>query len=400
MRWYVFLASCLFLVTIGSSFAEQKPHCSKKKRAEIFNLKTGKKKEAFLNCSLNFEKRKRITKQLILQGDQGSKVQINCQGGAIGRPGGNRKMLVIRSSYSKKHNTWLRPNNITIKNCKIYGGVHIYGSAPNGEGPLLRTSSRSEGHSQRTKSKAPYDIHFSNIEITTKGRIPLYLAPGVTKVTLENSKILGRSESVAMYLDAESAENVIKNNLISVETSKREQIAVDGSARNVIVGNRFTRLNHGGIYLYRNCGEGGNIRHQAPNNNLIANNFFFYEKYHGSNPAVHLASRTGFLSTLGTILNVGFCHEDDGFDIGSSADDRDFAENNRVVFNQFREHSPSDFIKDSSSRPNTIKENFTVSERDRSRLACLDIEERKVYPPETKRRIKGRIKVCRNGMFQ
>ena len=42
--------------------------------------------------------------------------------------------------------------------------------------------------------------------------------------------------------------------MIDADTEKRELIAINGSAYNQIIDNRFSRLDKGRIYLYRNCG--------------------------------------------------------------------------------------------------------------------------------------------------
>jgi hypothetical protein len=104
------------------------------------------------------------------------------------------------------------------------------------------------------------------------GRIPLYLGPGTTRLTMYDSTIKGRSDSVALYLDAESGFNIIRNNTFDITSASREIIAVDGSANNQLLANAIKKAPNGGIYLYRNCGEGGTVRHQSPQNNFIAGN--------------------------------------------------------------------------------------------------------------------------------
>lgn len=154
----------------------------------------------------------------------------------------------------------------------------------------------------------------------------------------------GKSTKVAIYLDAESADNTIKNNDIHVATDDDDWgklpgvtdrgwplIAIDGSTGNKILDNRFSSLNNGGIYLYRNCGEKGTIRHTTPSRNVIVNNVFYYKKYKGTKPAVFLSSRD-----YGTKERVfGHCDADDGRPYGSSASDKDYAQHNVVMQNQF-----------------------------------------------------------------
>ena len=189
----------------------------------------------------------------------------------------------------------------------------------------------------------------------------------------------GKSNAVAIYLDAESAGNTIKDNSIDVSTKNfllegwdRPLIAIDGSSHNKIMNNTFSNLSHGGIYLYRNCGEKGVIRHQTPSHNQIINNTFYYKKYDGINPAVYLGSRDrGWFQR-----RVGFCADDDGYDFGSSLSDKDYATYNVVMQNQFFkrpikvgdryfEASLADMIKTKNSsvnKPNYIEPNKMVTE--------------------------------------
>jgi len=50
-------------------------------------------------------------------------------------------------------------------------------------------------------------------------------------------------------------------------------------------------LKQGGIYLYRNCGEGGTVRIETPSYNRILNNLFVYQRQELSDPAIYVGSR-------------------------------------------------------------------------------------------------------------
>jgi parallel beta-helix repeat protein len=69
-----------------------------------------------------------------------------------------------------------------------------------------------------------------------------------------------------------AAINIFRNNTFDITSASREIIAVDGSANNQLLTNTIKKPPNGGIYLYRNCGEGGTVRHQSPQNNFIAGN--------------------------------------------------------------------------------------------------------------------------------
>jgi parallel beta-helix repeat protein len=247
--------------------------------------------------------------------------------------------------YNKGKTTELQilADGITIKNCKINGSVRTIGLGPNGEAQGVKESSTSRNHTARTQAAAPKDTTLQNVTITGYGRIPLYLGPGTTNFTIYDSTINGRSVSVALYLDAESGFNIIRNNTFDVTGSTREVIAVDGSANNQLLSNTIKQAPGGGIYLYRNCGEGGTIRHQAPQNNLIAGNSFNLAGLSGSAYGIWLGSRNG---------GRMYCSDDAGFPFGSSKDDGDFADGNTVRDNTFTGSSRT--IRDNGSR-NKVK---------------------------------------------
>ena len=233
---------------------------------------------------------------------------IDCEGGA----------------YNKGKVTELQilADNITIKRCKINGSIRTIGLGHNGEAPGVKASSTRLGHTEKAQAAAPKNTVLYAVTITGHGRIPLYLGPGTTRLTMYDSTIKGSSDSVALYLDAESGFNIIRNNTFDIASASREIIAMDGSANNHILTNTIKQAPSGGIYLYRNCGEGGTVRHQAPQNNLIAGNTINNTGGYG----IWLGSRDG-----GRL----YCNEDKGFSFGSSKDDGDFADNNTVRDNTF-----------------------------------------------------------------
>ena len=192
---------------------------------------------------------------------------IDLQGGWLNE--GKLTEMVIRSKDMEKG--WDVPERITIRNGSIRGSIRIYGLGVNGEAAKVRESSHREGHTARAQAAAPRTILLEDLKIEADHRIPLYLSPGVTGVTVKNCTFTGWSASTTVYLDAESGGNRIEGCTFDV-WSGREVMAVDGSATNTIVGNRFLQASYGGIYLYRNCGEGGTVRHQAPQGNVIENN--------------------------------------------------------------------------------------------------------------------------------
>jgi hypothetical protein len=191
----------------------------------------------------------------------------------------------------------------------------------------MRASSMQAGHTQYAQAAAPRQVDLRNLNFVVSGAIPLYVGPGVTHTTLVRSTFSGHASATAIYLDAESGWNEIRDNRFSVTTERRELIAVDGSRNNRIVGNTFENPINGGIFVYRNCGEGGVIRHQRPQDNLIAGNVFDYRRSpKAKKPAIWLGSRGG---------KQRYCFHDPAHRFGSSADPGDFARNNLVEDNRF-----------------------------------------------------------------
>lgn len=214
----------------------------------------------------------------------------------------------------------------------------------NGESDGVTRSSYEAGHTERTQQNAPSQILIDRVEITGYQRIPIYLSPGVNHVTISNSKIIGKSNAVAIYMDAESGFNSLIDSTIKVQTGQgRELIALDGSANNTIRGNSFENITTGGIYLYRNCGEGGTVRHQAPQNNLIENNRFDLALVSAGHYGVWLGSRNG---------NRNYCEDDRGYPYGSSVSNRDFANNNKIIGNTF---TPKTFAVRDDGSENVIR---------------------------------------------
>ena len=261
---------------------------------------------------------------VVIEGAEASGRTIDLQGQWFNE--GKLSELIIRSS--RQQGGWSRPQNITIRNGKLRGSIRIMGLGRNGEAEGVRASSLQKGHTERAQSAAPTNIKIENMLIEADCRIPLYIAPGVTDVTVRNCTFTGRSVSTVVYLCAESAGNTIEGNTFATKAG-REVIAVDGSARNKILGNSFEQLPFGGIYLYRNCGEGGTVRHQTPRENVIKGNTFHSGPRWGSY-GIWLGSRGGWSP---------YCGQDSGHPFGSSADNGDFADDNTVIGNIFSDQA-------------------------------------------------------------
>ncbi|TCU21224.1 parallel beta-helix repeat protein [Rhizobium azibense] len=280
-----------------------------------------------LRCNIQLSSRDVVTRQLIFEGSSASNAVLDCGGGLIDVSSGSSRMqktgIVVRSTRIAS-GQWDAPRNVTIRNCRIRGFVRIYGLGENANGEVMKASSLKPDHTTYSQAAAPANVRFEKVRIEAPGGIPFYVGPGVTGAALISSQISGRSTAVAVYLDAESARNTISGNVFSIKTDKRELIAIDGSARNTISRNTFENSDNGGIFVYRNCGEGGVIRHQKPEFNQITQNTFRYSSGR-KQPAVWLGSRNG---------GKDYCFTDPAYPFGSSASNADFADNNNVEGNR------------------------------------------------------------------
>ncbi|MGH7021008.1 MAG: right-handed parallel beta-helix repeat-containing protein [Brevundimonas sp.] len=281
-----------------------------------------------LTCRAVLTPGQSITRPLLIEGAEASGAGLDCNGGAVGRPGlatTTRQPTIAIWSRRVSAQHWSRPTDIRIENCIVHGAVRVWGMGADGSYDDLRASSRTAEHTATVQGAAPSHVELDRVTIAGTGSIPLYVGPGVTRLSLTRSTLSGRSDATALYLDAESADNRIENNTIAVAT-RREAVAVDGSARNRITGNRFTLGGRGGVFLYRNCGERGVIRHQTPSDNQITDNVFSGTARLRPQLVV-VGSREG---------RRAYCGADRGYPWGSSADDGDGATNNVVARNTRR----------------------------------------------------------------
>lgn len=344
------------LLIIAFQNAAPANQCSEAVMANLKAPATDQAKWIRISCNVKLKKSDVITKQVILEGNSVNGIVFDCGGGKIIRQGDSIAIRSRRVTDTKGNEIWLRPENVIVRNCQIEGAIRVSGMDLNAngnsnDGALRKSSQLDAGHTLRAQAAAPRNILLEKLNIIGSGRIPLYISPGVTHLTLRNSTISGDTAGVAIYLDAESAFNVIQNNHIRSDTENRELIAIDGSAHNRIIGNYFAGLNNGGIFIYRNCGEGGTIRHQTPQHNHLINNTFFYRKYKGEKPSIWVGSREG---------DSYYCDYDKGFPFGSSINDEDFAFHNVIAQNQIYILSPAKMIR-LGDKPNIVLVNKSIT---------------------------------------
>jgi hypothetical protein len=313
--------------------APRAPDCDEAKVAEALAAATPTDAYVSLDCSLTLPVGSTLTKAIRITGREASGVVLDCQGSTLTRgvEEGGADLVVVESR--RVGDGWERPTDVTIRDCRIEGAVRIRGQGNNGQAADVTTDSWTVGHRERAQLAAPTRVLLERLTIVGESRIPLYLAPGVTEVTFRDSEVLGESVSTLVYLDAESAYNrIVGNRFAAVPTGlvPREEIAIDGSASNLVSGNTFDGVAAGAIFIYRNCGEGGAVRHQEPRRNIISGNVFVLEGRRQQNPWLWVGSRNE-----GGIHRAVYCDLDDAYDFGSGASDLDFARDTVVVDNRY-----------------------------------------------------------------
>ncbi|MFD3248669.1 right-handed parallel beta-helix repeat-containing protein [Rahnella aquatilis] len=218
-------------------------------------------------------------------------------------------------------------SDVTVRNCKVLNFTHS-GIRITSDIAANKLSPNHEKNYRRT----PTRITLENVEVTGSGRVGIYFDDYVTHSTLSHS-VVRDSYMSGIYLEHSSRNNkVVDNQIIDngherFGKGKREGLAVDSSAYNLIEGNRFESNGAGGVFLYKNCGEHFStgksvIRWQHSDYNVIRNNTFVNEPV-----GIWLASRQN--------------RDLSGFDCGDKPRDRslkffaDYADNNLVEDNQF-----------------------------------------------------------------
>lgn len=302
-----------------------------------------------------------ITRTLAFVGAASSGTTLDCHGGTLGSSDAGATILFasrrIGSSPIPGVGIWEPVTDVTVRDCEVIGRIRLRGMGVGERDDEAALSSHVPvGHVARVRAAAPQRITLDGVTVVGLGPAPISISWGVQDTTITRSYLTGWSNSVAIYLDAESTRTTIRDSTIDTDT-RRELIAIDGSEDNLIVGNWFSHLEDGGIDLYRNCGERGAVRITPSRYNEIINNVFYYETYTGSNAAVSFGARNGPSTHR-------FCDADSAFGYGSGADDRDFATDNVVMQNQIYLRSPDDVFHTpwpETNTPNHVAWNETVT---------------------------------------
>jgi hypothetical protein len=225
--------------------------------------------------------------------------------------------------------------DVVIQNGTLRGEIRFRASDYK---KVLEEYNKTKHWTREVRKVAPQGAVLRDLVIEPSGDThSLYCGPGTTGVRVVACEFKGESKGPLIYLSMEGAyHEVLRCEFRGKTGMRREIIAIDGCAESVIRGCKFLRCTQGGIYIYRNSGENGTIRHQEPRFNLIKDNrfdlrgmwlrssFLDSEVPHG----VIVGSRQGSRTRHNDL--------DAGYPWGSSKDDRDFARQNTVIGNRFK----------------------------------------------------------------
>jgi len=367
LRFLILPFALLSLISNGlfadesSSSNEFKDLCPTEKIVEVCDAATHNNFSVDINCSIDFTildckslgfENNEITKKLLFSGEKASRVIADFNGALVNASVNspnyqNKDIIEIKSLYTNSDAVSV-PRNIVIRNARVLGSIRIFGMGENGENSRVQASSLLPFHQERLRAQAPSNISLQELSIVGQGRNLVYFGPGVHHSELIDSQLSGYSTRVGVYLDAESFGNSLLRNIFDVRTEDGSwlgfydrgwpQVALDGSSENVVSYNRFENIRNGGVYLYRNCGEGGTVRYATPSRNQIVNNHFVLPDFYKTgtvSPAVFIGSRNYGLWE--NHMPGSHCNDDQkqGATSGSAVSNADFARFNRIISNTF-----------------------------------------------------------------
>jgi hypothetical protein len=226
-------------------------------------------------------------------------------------------------------------SDVIIRNGTVCGEIRLRPNRIDGQS--------TPGHTERIRKAAPTGITLRNITFDTDGSThQAYFGPGANGCRIINCQFKGRSAGPLVYLSPEGGDHLIRGCSFEAATgARREVLSIDGSAGNLITRNAFNQCLWGGIYVYRNCGEDGRVRHQKPKRNTISDNSFNLRGmrvFRISNGSGHQQSI--FYIPYGIILgsrqgDSAYCDLDSQYNIGSGVSDLDYARDNVLENNIF-----------------------------------------------------------------
>lgn len=224
-----------------------------------------------------------------------------------------------------------RLRNIRISNCRI--------DAAKSQGLVIQQPTNDVTMAalprERRYDEGVQDVIIENVSITRSATVGLYVDSYSQRIVIKGARI-SKSGGAGIYLEHSSIRTSVSDSVIEDNGAgdllgrrkrgmRREGIAIDSSAHNVIRNNRFRGNRAGGVFLYKNCWEhhsrGRTAQRWLPaSHNLIEGNRFEDEKV-----GIWVASRQ----------SLDLSKWDCGDQALAPGYYRDRADHNRIVGNHF-----------------------------------------------------------------
>ncbi len=201
-----------------------------------------------------------------------SNTRLDCRGATIGgSAGGDARGIMIRGDI----------DDVIVENCWLEGTKGIKIAPPD------RDSGETD---DELRARSPRGVVIRNVSVRDSRSAGIFVGPVVAGARIEDS-VVEHSESSGIYLEygtqhIEVRRNVIRSNghvaqgVARTEWTRREGIAVDASAFNVIEENVFEKNAFGGVFFYKNCWEDSTVsaksrpRAQHAHHNRVSGNWF------------------------------------------------------------------------------------------------------------------------------
>jgi hypothetical protein len=197
--------------------------------------------------------------------------ELDCQGSVIDPSGLKGYALTIDSDGKPMR-------DVTVRNCLIRNAPAI--AVLVGWRKPDREKSEGLTHDE-LYARTPQGVRILNTRIEGAGGAAIYIDDYVSDVLIDAVSVMD-TKAVGVYLEHSSKHITIQNSRFENNSTerKREALAIDSSAGNVVRGNYFRGNKAGGIFLYRNCFEHAATdpqqvqRWQSASDNLIEDNVF------------------------------------------------------------------------------------------------------------------------------
>lgn len=186
--------------------------------------------------------------------------------------------------------------NVTLKNCQLeyyVNGINLGFGLKKSTFSDLKNGRNITALENHLRTLSPKNIRIENVTIKKSHRVGIFIGRYITGLTIHKSDI--SKGDTGIYLESgtqkikishstftkngETSYNPAKRYRINRLINRREAIAIDSSAHNIIENNTFINNEGGAIFIYKNCYERYTDasqlpRYQTSDHNIIRKNHF------------------------------------------------------------------------------------------------------------------------------